>query len=960
MELFAMTTAEIGVLISLGAVFVGTAAYLWWSRNKLANQDKEILKLYIAATKGDLSSFKRLITALYRSQKRMILVQYISELLAYSAFREPLLRNPSYQEKLIKLLIKIYRSKKFNEEIQKDQKINVPEVRYIIFNTLTSFPSKTAYQFLVEENARGISGNIKETALIINQASERNPEFASYRAKKFASDKVKIRSWHVVSINAQTLYDTKLTLQETKSLGKAVKRNKGIIFDLSPISNLPPEESYQHLVMLFFVIASDIDHALHSHIQYMVREALKNAFFHGNQLDFEKQIILKIDYDDQSRNISGVHVFDEANTKEADSRLRELAKSGDLSGNHAFVVRINGDKNWQYVLDQRKGLGSHAAFLKVSPIRSEARFNNFEQGEFNQKRAPVLAAQRKQAARAEARAVSDMPDYFFSKEFQAALFRSKLFLNEEQKELLHAIYFEKLSQRKIAQRLGVKDTTTVDQRLKASVREVKRFHGVYTVSGWKTDRIDRKHLNEESVWKIGHLSRKTKDIFEEAGIKTIADLLGKTEQDLLALPRFGEVSFNEIQAQLTKRRLPKIKKAAPQAPEALYLDSATERAINDVRQTSERPWKRFPFYPSGQEGGSQTVYQKELERLKTHFDQLLEYQQTGQWTKLKTQTVKSNPRRIAERTFYGQVMQVEWIDSNEQTQFRVKLNVFNGFKKLTGNEIAITVSTEAVSGAYSINAILPYRRRSEARIAAKRELLEELNRTLPIDDLVNNGALNGEIARQKITEVLRQIKLNGVTADQIPELVEWLATQKIKDFYASEKTRFTNLKGTIRIDLNDDLETLEEFARTALALTILNPGLTIEINHTGNLKQKLNKLVTEIRNREFLADKNSTNRIRINPSVFSTPDVAVGAEGRVIFDDQFFIDGKRVLNRTPEAVLLTAASLLKDIPDAHGIRKGPDNQHRWENEASLNAFSDQRILTITQAQESFQAFARAA
>ncbi|MEZ5220347.1 MAG: DNA-directed RNA polymerase subunit alpha C-terminal domain-containing protein [Ilumatobacteraceae bacterium] len=54
-----------------------------------------------------------------------------------------------------------------------------------------------------------------------------------------------------------------------------------------------------------------------------------------------------------------------------------------------------------------------------------------------------------------------------------------------------------------------------------------------------------------SIRRLG-VSRRVVDMLVRAGIHTIGDLVGKTENDLLNLPRFGYGAFNEVQYQIDR------------------------------------------------------------------------------------------------------------------------------------------------------------------------------------------------------------------------------------------------------------------------------------------------------------------------------------------------------------------------------------------------------------------------
>ncbi|HLD56538.1 MAG TPA: helix-turn-helix transcriptional regulator [Candidatus Omnitrophota bacterium] len=233
------------------------------------------------------------------------------------------------------------------------------------------------------------------------------------------------------------------------------------------------------------------------------------------------------------------------------------------------------------------------------------------------------------------------------------------------------------------------------------------------------------------------------------------------------------------------------------------------------------------------------------------------------------------------------------------------------------------------------------------------EILTKLSRAFSARDLVN-GARNREIAPQVIAEALRRLKLNGFTKDQIDELVEWLTAQKIREFYAFEKILYTGIKGTVQINLNDDLSELQEFLRTSLALLILNPDLVIEINHSGNIKQKFAKMLADIQNTEYVGKPVSTTRLRYNSVFDSNADV--------IFDHDFFLDGAPVPAGTADEAILAAVSKLKRrIEDApSGIRRISEGRYGWESPASIQPFSPQTTVVITQAQAQFREFARAA
>ncbi|MFA5373512.1 MAG: hypothetical protein WC354_04940 [Candidatus Omnitrophota bacterium] len=138
------------------------------------------------------------------------------------------------------------------------------------------------------------------------------------------------------------------------SLLEAVKSGKAVVLDLTkcPRADI---KAYNQVRIKFERIALNI--ALRSNPGYHrdnddfvlpIKEGLKNAFVHGNKLDFDLPIVLYVDLD-RLKNIKTVEIRDNAAQKVMDAERKAMAEAASLFGFKLGLNRIKARFDYQYI-----------------------------------------------------------------------------------------------------------------------------------------------------------------------------------------------------------------------------------------------------------------------------------------------------------------------------------------------------------------------------------------------------------------------------------------------------------------------------------------------------------------------------------------------------------------------------------------------------------------------------------
>ena len=159
------------------------------------------------------------------------------------------------------------------------------------------------------------------------------------------------------------------------AIASRVREGKVIMIDLSELSNDP--EWYSTAKNAFYDLSKKLGSEFGTiNDGWTIFEALKNAFLHGNDLDFDLPIFLKLSLDDRNK-INTMEFYDMAETKDEDvskELKRMVAQLAQLGGYGQGSRKIKEEWGWNTSFEtinddsNRKTIGKKCVFVRNNTV----------------------------------------------------------------------------------------------------------------------------------------------------------------------------------------------------------------------------------------------------------------------------------------------------------------------------------------------------------------------------------------------------------------------------------------------------------------------------------------------------------------------------------------------------------------------------------------------------------------